>query len=273
MKTVSIFEKKWIDLVFEGRNKEYGAYELRQENSKTTLTAFVYAVAFIVSVSGIGLLLSSFSSKPDVIICNLPKTPPVILTTFHPNIEKPKRIKQVEKGKSLPAVTDKILRDPILVKPDLVTDVIVKTTALNNTTTTEIGKGETGISTIPSDGTGGGGNDETGKDKDKSEIVTTVMLDKQPSFPGGMERFYDFVGKNYRTPDVELETTIKVFVSFVIEPDGSMTNIRVTRDPGYGLGKEAVRVLTSMKTKWEPGILDGQKVRTAFNLPIAVKVD
>ncbi|MNY48601.1 Gram-negative bacterial tonB protein [compost metagenome] len=66
---------------------------------------------------------------------------------------------------------------------------------------------------------------------------------------------------------------MKVYVSFVIERDGSITDITVIKDPGYGLGKEAVRVLKSLKTKWTPGVLNGKTVRTAYNLPITIKTE
>ena len=63
MSNVSIYEKNWIDLVFEGKNKAYGAYQLRQENSRTTLFALFIGVLFLISVSGLGMLLSSFSNE------------------------------------------------------------------------------------------------------------------------------------------------------------------------------------------------------------------
>ena len=66
---------------------------------------------------------------------------------------------------------------------------------------------------------------------------------------------------------------MKVYVSFVIEKDGSMTDIQVKRDPGYGMGKEAIRVLKSLKTKWSPGMIGSKAVRTAYNLPITVQMD
>jgi protein TonB len=59
----------------------------------------------------------------------------------------------------------------------------------------------------------------------------------------------------------------------VIEKDGSMTNIHVKRDPGYGLGKEAIRVLKSLRTKWTPGIINSKPVRTAYDLPITVQMN
>jgi periplasmic protein TonB len=270
MKNVSIFEKKWIDLVFEGKNKMYGAYQLREENSKTTVIAFFYGLTFLVSVTGLGLLLSSFRDKPAPHVVPAADTPPIIVTLIHRNEKKPEILKPAaQRTKKTAAVLDKILKNPVIVAPEKAENNLVKTTAANNVPTSE--NGEIGTANMPA-GTGGGGT-EVAEIKDNTTIVTTNLLDKQPNFPGGMEKFYAFVGKNYKTPDVELETTIKVYVSFVIEPDGSMSNIKVVRDPGYGFGKEAIRVLTALKTKWEAGVLDGVKVRTAYNLPISVKVE
>ena len=91
-----------------------------------------------------------------------------------------------------------------------------------------------------------------------------------PEFPGGIEKFYKYVGNNFEKPEIDAINTFRVYVSFVIERDGSMTDIKVVRDPGYGLGREAIRVLKSLKTKWSPGIIGSKPVRTAYNLPIVV---
>ena len=82
-----------------------------------------------------------------------------------------------------------------------------------------------------------------------------------------------FLNTNFDKPEIEDVESISVFVSFVIEKDGSMTDIKVLKDPGYGLGKEAIRVLKSIRTKWSPGILDGKPVRTAYNLPITIQTN
>ncbi|MNX39750.1 Gram-negative bacterial tonB protein [compost metagenome] len=94
-----------------------------------------------------------------------------------------------------------------------------------------------------------------------------------PEFPGGMAKFYTYVGNNFQKPELDAEKTLRVYVSFVIERDGSITDITVIKDPGYGLGKEAIRVLKSIKAKWTPGILNGKTVRTAYNLPITIKTE
>jgi protein TonB len=108
---------------------------------------------------------------------------------------------------------------------------------------------------------------------DTNAIVTTVALDKLPEFPGGIHKFYTYVGTNFEKPEIESSKAIRVYVSFVIEKDGSMTAIQVLKDPGYGLGNEAIRVLKSLKTKWSPGILAGKAVRTAYNLPIIIQME
>ena len=91
MSNVSIFEKKWIDLVFEDRNQEYGAYKLRQENPKTAFLALFSALFFIAAVSGILILLCSFTSKPVV----KPVPPPDVIievrTVNLPKENKPKK--------------------------------------------------------------------------------------------------------------------------------------------------------------------------------------
>ena len=85
-----------------------------------------------------------------------------------------------------------------------------------------------------------------------------------------MDKFYKYVAKNFRSPETDNDIAIRVLVSFVIEKDGSMTDIRVPRNPGYGLDKEAIRVLKSLKIKWSPGMIKGKPVRTAYSLPINV---
>ena len=73
-------------------------------------------------------------------------------------------------------------------------------------------------------------------------------------------------------PNTDENLATKIYVSYVIEKDGSMTNIKVLSDPGYGLGNEAVRVLKSITQKWNPGKIDEAVVRTLYNLPITINV-
>ena len=93
-------------------------------------------------------------------------------------------------------------------------------------------------------------------------------VETRPEFPGGLQAFYEFIGKNYRIPRVK-NLKGKVFVQFVIEKDGSLGEIKVMRDIGHGTGEEAVRVLKK-SPKWTPGSQDGKPVRVLYSLPIAI---
>lgn len=103
----------------------------------------------------------------------------------------------------------------------------------------------------------------------QSEILyDTAGIDVKPEFSGGMDAFHQFIGKNYNCPKVK-KLAGKVYVTFVIEKDGSLSAIKVLRDIGYGTGKEAIRVL-ELSPKWIPGEQNGQKVRCMFSLPISI---
>jgi len=112
----------------------------------------------------------------------------------------------------------------------------------------------------------------TQQDTTKNKVYNVAGLDKLPEYPGGMEAFRSYIGKNYIVPDVDKDMNAKIFVSFIVEKDGSMTSIKVLRDPGYGMGDEAVRVIKTIDKKWTPGVYQGEKVRASYTLPIAINV-
>ena len=137
-----------------------------------------------------------------------------------------------------PLIVERIYENPVVPKNDqLKTD-----TSTVNTNPTENGSG------APSSSNGTNGTNEAESKIGVSTILNRNELDKNPEFPGGIKIFLNYVGSNFRTPEIETEQTVKVYVSFVVEIDGSMSNIQVENDPGFGLGKEAIRVLKSIKT-------------------------
>lgn len=99
------------------------------------------------------------------------------------------------------------------------------------------------------------------------EIVTIPEVD--PEFPGGQDALYKYLAQNIKYPEIARQNGItgKVYVTFVVEKDGSITNVRVLRDIGGGCGAEAVRVVESMPN-WKPGKMGKQVVRSEFNLPV-----
>jgi len=107
-------------------------------------------------------------------------------------------------------------------------------------------------------------------DDDVEEDVIVLVPEMDPEFPGGMEALYNYLAQNIKYPTLARETGItgKVYVSFVVERDGSIANIKVERDIGGGCGQEAIRALKSMP-KWIPGKQKGRPVRVQFHLPVS----
>ncbi|MFA9188598.1 M56 family metallopeptidase [Flavobacterium magnesitis] len=110
------------------------------------------------------------------------------------------------------------------------------------------------------------------KQQDPNTIYNTAGLTENPEYPGGMENFYKFVGENYTRPKTPEEVKLagKVYITFIIEADGNLSDFKVLRDIGYGTGEEAVRVL-KLSPKWTPGTINDEPVRTLYSLPIAIQ--
>lgn len=108
---------------------------------------------------------------------------------------------------------------------------------------------------------------EEEEEEEEAQIFTVV--EKDPEFPGGMDALYKYLAQNIKYPTIARENGItgRVYVTFVVERDGSIANPRVLRDIGGGCGAEAIRVVKSMP-KWNPGKQSGKAVRVQFNLPV-----
>jgi protein TonB len=105
--------------------------------------------------------------------------------------------------------------------------------------------------------------------KEDNTVYNSAVLEIKPEFKGGLNKFYDYIAKNYRTPDVP-GLKGKLLVSFVVEKDGSITDIKVLKDIGYGSGEEAIRILKKCPN-WIPAEQKGKKVRCTFMLPINIQ--
>jgi protein TonB len=279
MSKVSVFNPAWIDLVFEGRNQSYGAYQLRRDDSKTTMTALFTGIGLMVILVSIPILVNRFTVNipapttndsgtiiqiDDASIFTVPEPPkPVVKETAPPAPAAPS-LNPTIKHTAFVATSDPVPNPPTI------------TQVLESNPGTVTTAGTTGgnvLSNSPTGITGGTGTNPDPAPVESNGLATTASVDVMPMYPGGMARFYKEVGSKFRTPEVANATTLKVYVSFVIEKDGTMTNVKVLRDPGHGMGAEALRVLQSIKTKWTAGKLKGNAVRTAYKLPITVNVN
>ena len=267
MSRLSIYETSWIDLVFENRNKEYGAYQLRRDSSKTTVTAFFSGI-LLISAFGVVFTLSNLFGNPIVVKTTPILDEPIKVTPYLIQPDKPKTPLNTSQTKT-PQEPSVLLPMVVSSIPDIIADIptnkdIIENHPLNSGTEAGTGTNNAATGTIES---------TTLPIDDGKVINNTSQLDKLPEFPGGINKFYNYVGNNFEKPEIDGVNTLRVYVAFVIEKDGSMTDIKVLRDPGYGLGKEAIRVLKSLKTKWSPGMINSKPVRTSYNLPIAIEMN
>jgi len=259
---LDIFTNQWLDIVFEGKNKTYGAYELRKSNTKTTVRALIIgAVLFSVLVAAplIMSLLPDSSGDDDsldtkIVTMKLPPKKEEPKKDLPPPPPPPPKVDQVKFVKPVVAKAEEVTEEPPKITE-------IKDKKLGNETIK--GDPDADLTVDPV------GNGPAAVVEEDNSIYNTAGIEVKPDFPGGMEKFYKFVGNNYQTPE-EDGLKGKVYVTFVVEKDGSLTDIKVIRDIGYGTGKEAIRVLNKCP-KWTPGEQNGKKVRVLYSLPITIQ--
>ncbi len=107
--------------------------------------------------------------------------------------------------------------------------------------------------------------------QNNNEVFT--LVEEEPSFIGGSVAMGQFLVKNIQYPAEALEKNVQgtVYVSFIVEPDGTISNPILKRDIGYGCGEEAIRVI-KMMPKWKPGKQKGKAVKTQMMLPVSFKL-
>lgn len=264
---VDIFNPEWLELVFKGRNQAYGAYELRKQNPKTTNRALLIAivsVSFLISLPTIISVIKGFIPKADEKV----KVTDVVLMQ-PPPIDQTKPPPPPPKEPPKPKV-DQVKFPPPIVKPD--NEVHEK----DPPTEKQLQIADPGQKEQKGDPNAQVRIDEPVGNADITAVTEAGDGDKifnaveiQPAFPGGEGAFGKFLQDHIRYPAVAKENNVtgRVFVQFVVERDGSLTDLKILRDPGSGLGDEAIRVL-KISPKWKAGIQNGKYVRVQFTVPV-----
>ena len=105
--------------------------------------------------------------------------------------------------------------------------------------------------------------------EEDNTVRSITELEVKPEFPGGFDEFRKFIAANFKAPD---EPGLKgnILVSFIIEMDGTVSDIKVLKDIGYGTLEEARRVVR-LSPRWTPGIINGKKVRVLYSIPIHIQ--
>ena len=275
MAKIDLTSRDWVEMVFEGRNKEYGAYRLRKNAGKrnmySLITIFIAALAIWACIGLVKFVESrtkkgAVTSVAELSALNQPKKKAEVKQK-QVKIEQPEKV--VERVKSSVKFTAPVIKKDEEVKPE---DELKTQDELMNT--------KTAIGALDVKG-----NDDANGEvlkikeavaqpepKPEPEKVFDVV-EQMPSFPGGPQALMQWLSENVRYPVVAQENGVqgRVVVSFVVERDGSITDVKVVRSVDPSLDKEAARVVKSMP-RWIPGKQNGQAVRVKYNVPVAFRL-
>jgi len=105
---------------------------------------------------------------------------------------------------------------------------------------------------------------------DKNKIYNSIEIEVKPKFPGGTVKFHQFIDKNYKKPNKKPTLQGFLFANFIVEKNGSLSDIKVLRDIGFGTGQELIRVL-KLSPKWKPGKQNNKQVRALYSLVVPVQ--
>ncbi|MES2864738.1 MAG: energy transducer TonB, partial [Bacteroidota bacterium] len=258
------------DNIFEGRNKSYGAYELRTNSSKRTVMALIFSSIFFIGL--VVVLYLSMKSKDKV----EEKITKVELKKVNTPLKKEEKKILEEIKKEVPMEKVKSVVDIVKNVPPVV--VAKKTTDKEIPPTDEFKDKKTGSDDVKGDATAQkqkegelAEEEQKGDDTDYNQIFTSVQVSAEP--PGGMQAFRKQVGSSFRTPEVDESMVGTVVAKFVVWDDGSIRDVQIVKESptGLGLGKEAIRVL-SKSPKWKPGIYNGRSVKQYYTLPLSIQI-
>lgn len=265
---IDLFGNEWLEVVFDQKNKNYGAYALRRESSMHTAKALLIAgslfILLFLSPKIINLIRGSETIEvaPDRLTEVTVQSPPPV----NPELPPPAAVEPP------PAKQNQIkFPPPIVVQDDKVIDVEpvqIKDLAVADPSQKTIEGVDDGTLVVIS--TPGEGPKDAKVVEDNNVYGVFEALEVQPTFPGGMDKFYKYLNKSIRYPELAQQQGIqgKVFLSFIIEKNGALTDIKIERTLGYGTDEEAVRVLKG-SPKWIPGVQNGKFVRVKYNIPIS----
>ena len=278
MSQIDLIDNRWSDLMFENRNKEYGAYVLRRQttarNIKSIITVLIlFAIVMVYMVAK--------NAYDDYQKAHMAQTQVTELTALQEQkkeakVERKEIIKQekveqvVEKVKSSIKFTAPVIKKDDEVRPE---DEMKSQDEIMNS------KVAVGFANVI-------GNDESGEVLKAKEMIVNEpvkpkeeenkvfeVVEQMPSFPGGMAALMAYLQKSIKYPPVAEENGIqgRVVCTFVVERDGSVTDVRVAKSVDPSLDKEAVRVVSAMP-KWIPGKQNGQSVRVKYTLPVTFRL-
>jgi protein TonB len=283
-KNVDLTSKEWRDLVFEGKNQEFGAYQLRKSSDKRHNLAMLYVLIGLAVVAAILFSLNMYNDYRAEIEAAEAKERAEKMSAAQ--LAQMEEVEEVEED-----VEEQRFEQPEIEVPQEVL-ATVQVTQIAIVDAEEVKNEVMDMEAQQEDNTARGVvNQEGSDDADKFQAVAEqvvvkepepepvkeeeifVAVEQQPEFPGGTAALMKWLASNVRYPQMALENGIsgRVIVKFVVEKDGSVSGVTLVRGVDKDLDREAIRVVKSMP-KWQPGKNNGQAVRCYFNLPVNFKL-
>ncbi len=278
MAKIDLYDPKWVDMVFDGKNKSYGAFQLRKGTSSRNIKSLIILVIAAALVGGF-LAWKVIEQKQAeqqaayMEAMELSKLQKEAKKQEKKEVVKPK----VEPKKEIPVArqTQKFTA-PVIKKDELVKEEnqIKQMDKLDDKvavgTENHEGTKDRNVEAVRNDIAV-----NTPPPAPKEEVTNKVfdVVEVMPSFPGGQGALMSYLSSHVKYPVVAQENGVqgRVTVSFVVERDGSITDVHVVRSVDPSLDREAARVISSMPN-WQPGKQNGSAVRVKFNVPVQFKL-
>ena len=281
MAKIDLYDPKWVDMVFAGKNKEYGAYQLRKGTSGRNIKALLILVIAAALVGGFlaWKVIEQKQAEEQQAYMEAME-----LAKLQQQAKKEEKKKEQVKPKIEPKKEIPVAREtqkftaPVIKKDELVKEE-------NQVKQMDKLDEKVAVGTENKEGTKSRLAEAVRSDiavaapppppAPKPEVSNKVfdVVEEMPHFPGGPAALQAFLSSNTKYPVVAQENGVqgRVIVSFVVERDGSITDVRVVRSVDPSLDREASRVVRSMP-RWSPGKQNGSTVRVKYTVPVVFRL-
>jgi len=263
----ALFKKSWKDIVFENRNKEYGAYELREEYDGFIVRALI--IAILLAVFSIGgpsiyklIMPDSKVEMEEMIEVDLATLPPPPENPNEPPPPPPPKI-ELPKVETIKFLPPEVKKDELVNEPPPTIEEVKEAVIAN--------KDQEGVKDAEAVVV-----EESApvaiEEPNEEEVL--LYAEQMPSFVGGYKEMQLFILKNIFYPREAQNMGIegKVYIEFIVDQNGNLSNFNVKKGIGYGCDEAAVSVMKKMP-KWEPAKVNGRAVKLKTSVPIVFKLN
>lgn len=291
-KDVDLSSKEWTDLIFEGKNKEFGAYTLRQASDRRHNLAVLYVIAGLVLVLILAWLYGMYRAEKDreerervaELLASIEQQQfeelQAELELDEPEENQMEQEEEIPEPEEEEALAEEILNTEkftefLVQKDEDVTEQVKSADEVKDTSTalgsTDFDQGTDDLNIVREHK-----NEVIVEEKKPEPVEDTKVftsVEQMPQFPGGEGELLKYISTHIKYPTIAMENNVqgKVVVQFVVTRDGSIGEVKVARGKDPDLDKEAVRVVKTLP-KFIPGKMNGQAVNVWYTLPINFKL-